>query len=83
MNRRLMIAIDGYPDEEDYDWINEGEGSVNITISRNHPKYCEKCIHFFKFILRCLLFTSSFYIITTHWRPFSYISVYLSHEYMF
>ena len=43
MNRRLMVAIDNYPTEDDYDWISEGQDNVNITISRNHPKYCEKC----------------------------------------
>ena len=43
MDRKLMVAIDGYPHEKDYDWMSEGTDHVSIAITRTHPKYCEKC----------------------------------------
>lgn len=49
--RTMLVAIDGYPSEADYDWKNEGTGEVNVTIARNHPKYCEKCNYFITVVM--------------------------------
>ena len=47
----MLVAIDGYPSEADYDWKSEGTGEVNVTIARNHPKYCEKCNYFITVVM--------------------------------
>ena len=43
IDRKLLVAVDGYPTESKYDWVMEGTNEVSITIARNHPKYCEEC----------------------------------------
>ena len=46
----LLVAIDHYPTYDDYDWMEQKAAStepltLNITLSRNHPKFCNKCDH--------------------------------------
>lgn len=44
----LLVSNDHYPTYDDYDWIARADASiepitVNVTLSRNHPKFCNKC----------------------------------------
>lgn len=47
----LLVSNDHYPTYDDYDWIARADAStkpitVNVTLSRNHPKFCNKCNSF-------------------------------------